>query len=340
MSGLILQRLRESLVERRNELAEWFQQSSAETRSVRVGPNGMDQVREQLTTLDTAIERAEAGTLGICNVCHDTVEESALEMDYAASVCLAHLSGDERSRLETDLELSQKVQKALLPESTPHIPELDIAAFSRPALIVGGDYFDFFQFQGGSHGFVVADVMGKGMAASLLMASFQASLRIIAPESTQPHEAVGRLNKIFRHNIRLTKFVTAFLARYDARSGILSYCNAGHNPPLLAGVDGEFRTLMPTGAAIGLVEGTPFETVSVPFRAGDRLLVYTDGVVELPGPGAEMFGDDRLRELFAMTMGEPSARGIIRTIRRRLEAFSGSPVPHDDTTMIAIVARG
>jgi len=114
-------------------------------------------------------------------------------MDYACRICIDHLTGDERSLLESDLELSQKVQQALLPNELPGIPGLDIAAFSQPARMVGGDYFDFFTFRDGSPGFVIADVMGKGMAASLLMASFQASLRIIAPECDHPHEVLFNL---------------------------------------------------------------------------------------------------------------------------------------------------
>src|SRR6185503_8199767 len=132
-----------------------------------------------------------------CVVCNDYVETSRLEVDYTAHVCIDHYTDDQRRRLEKELELSQKVQKALLPQEIPDMPGLELAAFSQPARIVGGDYFDFFTFSDGSSGFVIADVMGKGIAASLLMASFQASLRILISQENSPTEVVKRLNELF-----------------------------------------------------------------------------------------------------------------------------------------------
>src|SRR5262249_34364665 len=154
-------------------------------------------------------------------------------VDYTASVCIDHYTDDQRRKLENELQLSQKVQKALLPQQVPDLPGLELAAYSQPARIVGGDYFDFFKFKNGSPGFVIAAVMGKGVAASLLMASLQASLRILVTEEDSPAEVARRLNQLFCHNINLAKFVTLFLARYEPESRTLYYCNAGHNPPLL-----------------------------------------------------------------------------------------------------------
>ena len=336
MNGTFLQRLKENLVERRTELASWFNQAPSSLRKTRVGPNGEDTIRHQIEKLDEAICCAEDDTLGVCEVCHEHVGDSALEMDFESRICLEHLTGIERDLLENDLELSQKVQRALLPHELPRVSGLDIAAYSQPAQMVGGDYFDFFTYGDGAHGFVIADVMGKGMAASLLMASFQASLRIIAPESIEPHDVLTRLNRIFRHNIRLTKFVTVFLARYDATSGTLHYANAGHNPPLLLSQSGEIRLLRPTGAAIGLAEQSSFTTDTAQLREGDRLLVFTDGVVELPNASGELFGDERLIEFFAQGWAGRSSREILGLLRSRLEQFSGSAVPKDDTTMIVV----
>jgi serine phosphatase RsbU (regulator of sigma subunit) len=334
----IFQRLVDSLMERRDGISAWFRQSAPSSRQIRLGVAGEQAIEEQLRNLDTAIEMAKDEDLGVCEICHEHVEDSTLEMDYAARVCLDHLTGDERSRLENDLELSQKVQKALLPHRVPDIPGLDIAAFSQPALIVGGDYFDFLRFKDGSHGLVIADVMGKGMAASMLMASFQASLRIIAPESEHPHEVMSRLNRLFRHNIRLTRFVTVFLARYDEKSRILYYCNAGHNPPLILHANGDIESLNPSGAAIGLVEQATFVTDEVRLSTGDRILAFTDGVVELPNGRKEFFGDERLIQ-FMRTTGKNNARQIVTSLRGQLQGFSGSQTPADDTTMIALVVR-
>jgi len=335
MESTVLERLRESLSERRQALAEWFRQAPPEARRTRTGLLGDEGIQEEIQTLDEALRKTNDKTLGICDVCHDYVDTSRLEMDYTASVCIEHLTGEEKTMLENELELSQKVQKALLPNQVPSIRGLEVAAFSQPAHIVGGDYFDFFQFRDGLHGFVIADVMGKGMPASLLMASFQASLKIIAPESTDAAEVVARLNHLFCHNIRLTKFVTVFLGRYDERSRVFEYCNAGHNPPLLRRQNGTIESMNPTGAAIGLVEQAQFQVASVVLRPEDRILFYTDGVVEARNAETEEYGQKRLEELLSARTSA-SAPQLIEHLKEGLRAFSGTRIPLDDTTVIAV----
>jgi phosphoserine phosphatase RsbU/P len=292
-------------------------------------------VQVRLHTLDTALQKAEENTLGLCDVCHDYIEQSRLEMDYTASVCLDHLTREERSLIENDLELSQKVQRALLPHNVPEVRGLEIAAFSQPARIVGGDYFDFVRMKDGSHAIVIADVMGKGMPASMLMASLQASLRILAPENAEPADVVARLNHLFNHNIRLTKFVTLFLARYDERSHVLTYCNAGHNPPLVHRADGSIEALLPTGAAIGLIEQTDFSQKTITLHPGDRMMLYTDGVVESMDGNQQMFGQERLERLLRENATAP-VQNMIGSLKEQLQRFSGVSTPVDDTTVIAI----
>ena len=335
MENAVLQRLRESLSQQRQNLAEWLGRTRPQDKMIRVGPLGQKAIEEHLQTLDAALQKAQENALGLCEVCHDHVEPSRLEMDYTACVCIEHLTGKERTQLENELELSQKVQRALLPHDVPHISGVEIAAFSQPAHFVGGDYFDFLHFKDGSHAIVIADVMGKGMPASMLMASLQASLRIIAPESAEPAEVVARLNHLFCHNIRLTKFVSLFLARYDENSRVLTYCNAGHNPPLVYRSDGSIRTLLPTGAAIGLVEQTTFEQRRIGLGPGDRVLLYTDGVVESLNKQNELFGQERL-EKFLRTSSQLSAHQLVTSLRDRVQQFIETTAPTDDTTIIAL----
>ena len=335
METTVLQRLKENLVQQRQNLAGWLNGTEPEKREIRLGPLGEEALATHLHTLDTALKKADENTLGLCEVCHDYVESSRLEMDYTACVCIEHLTGEERSLLENELELSQKVQKALLPLDVPRIRGLDVAALSQPAHIVGGDYFDFLHFKDGSHAFIIADVMGKGMPASMLMASLQASLRIIAPESSAPRDVVARLNHLFCHNIHLTKFVTLFLARYDERSRELTYCNAGHNPPLIHRRDGTIESLRPTGAAIGLAEQSLFGQNTTTLNIGDRMLLYTDGVVESVNARKDEFGDERLEELLRETKGRTSQQ-LVASLRERLQQFAGVATPADDTTIIAV----
>ena len=335
METTVMQRLKENLVQQKENLTSWLMGTQPEKREIRLGPLGEQGLQEHIHTLDTALQKAEENTLGLCEVCHEYVEASRLEMDYTASVCIEHLTGEERTLLENELELSAKVQKALLPHSLPDIRGLDIAAFSQPAHIVGGDYFDFLRFKDGSHALVIADVMGKGMPASMLMASLQASLRIIAPESTRPADVVARLNTIFCHNIRLTKFVTLFLASYDEKARTLTYCNAGHNPPLLHRSNGTIETLRPTGAAIGLAEQTQFAQKTTQLHPGDRIMMYTDGVVESVNASKDEFGQDRIENVLKGS-ATGSSQQVIASLRGDLQRFTGVTTPADDTTIIAV----
>jgi sigma-B regulation protein RsbU (phosphoserine phosphatase) len=339
MEETVFQRLKEGLLQQRQNLKDWLTGASPTSRELRLGPSGEKGLQQHFQTLEVALQKADDRTLGLCTVCDDYIETSRLEMDYTACVCIEHLTGEERTLLENELELSQKVQRALLPHTVPPINGLEIAAFSQPAHIVGGDYFDFLRLRDGCHLIAIADVMGKGMPASLLMASLQASLRIIAPESTTAAEVAIRLNRLFCHNIRLTKFVTLFLARVDENGRKLTYCNAGHNPPLLYRVDGTITSLRPTGAAIGLAEQSAFFEQSTVLSAGDTVVMYTDGVVEAVNAEREEFGQERLEE-GVRSLARQTPQQMIGGLRERVRGFTGTTTLFDDTTMIAVRVTG
>ncbi len=338
MNNRVIDRVRSSLLDQRQNITQWLHSTSPHERQIRLGPANEQAVQAHLQVLDAALEKAENQTLGICEVCHDTIDASRLEMDYTACICLDHLAAEEKRRLEFELELSQKVQQALLPQEVPSIPGLNLAAFSQPAHIVSGDYFDFFHFRDDTHGLVIGDVVDKGMPASLLMASLQASLRILIADIDSLAEVAQRLNELFIHNIRLTQFVTLFLSRYDPVARTLQYCNAGHNPPLLyrKTQDGaeEIQWLQPTGAAIGLVEMSQFKSEVISLLPGDVLVLYTDGVTEARNPQAEEFTTTRLVD-FVRQHADQSPADLMHDLRRALQEFTqGSPLA-DDTTIVA-----
>jgi sigma-B regulation protein RsbU (phosphoserine phosphatase) len=337
METSVFERIRGNLLEKRRSLTDWLRVTPAPTRQVRLGPAAEPTIQAHLTVLDTAIAKTQDQTLGICQVCHGYVDPELLEMDYTACICLDHFSEAERRRLEDDLELSQKVQKALLPQHAPTIPGLELAVFSRPAQIVGGDYFDFFPFADGSHGLAIADVAGHGMSASLLVASVQTALRTLAPTTASPAEVLGHFNRFFYHNIHFTTFVTLFLARFDQANQTLTYSNAGHNPPLLyrrrANGGDPVAWLQPTGAAIGLVEEFQISTDTVRLAQGDILVLYTDGVTEAMNAGEEQFGGERLAEL-VREWAHLSPKELVQALRQGLQAFiQGQPLA-DDTTLV------
>lgn len=343
MNTQIFERVKASLLDQRQNLTAWLHNTPAQERQIRLGPVGEQAMQAHLEVLDAALEKAENNTLGLCEVCHDYVETSRLEMDYTTCICLEHLAAEERRRLEDDLELSQKVQRALLPQEVPDIPGMQLAAFSQPARIVSGDYFDFFHFRDNTHGLVIGDVVDKGMPASLLMASLQASLRILVSEGDSPAEVAQRLNELFIHNVRLTQFVTLFLGRYDHGTRTLHYCNAGHNPPLLLRkhVNGgnPVQWLQPTGAAIGLVEEFEFKSQAITLSPGDVLLLYTDGVTEARNPVGEEFSSQRLVQ-FMQQPSNLSAADMVRELRRLLQEFTqGQPLADDTTIVVCKVAE-
>jgi sigma-B regulation protein RsbU (phosphoserine phosphatase) len=332
--------LRSSLLEKRKNLSEWLQEPE-EKRQVQLGPADEASVQAHLEVIETTVEKADAGTLGICIVCHGHVEAELLELDYTSSVCLDDLSPAEARSLEMELELAQAVQRSLLPQSVPDTPHLEIAAFTRPAQIVSGDYFDFFNFAGGAHGLAIGDVAGHGVSSSLHMASLQALLRTLAPASQDPCEVVEHINRLLIHNIGFSTFASLFLASFDPGAQMLTYCNAGHNPPLvLRGADGDGAFwLNPTGAAIGLVETVPYRAETVQLQPGDVLLMYTDGVPEAANPQEEMFGYERLAHALRLWGGAP-ARDIIRGIRQELERFTQSASQPDDVTLVVCRIAG
>jgi sigma-B regulation protein RsbU (phosphoserine phosphatase) len=142
---------------------------------------------------------------------------------------------------------------------------------------------------------------------------------------------------LFCHNIRLTKFVTFFLARIDETTRTLTYCNAGHNPPLLRHADGTIERLLPTGAAIGLIEQTGFLQKSVALQQGDRMILYTDGVVESFNKTEEQFGEGRLEKFLHDSSKLPTSQ-VIASLRETLYQFTQTNTPIDDTTVIVLTA--
>lgn len=338
MDMQLLDQFKENLLEKKQTLLEWLRITPPSEKELRLGTAPQAAVQEHVEAIDEALEKAEKETLGICEVCHEPVEPRLLAMDYTACVCITHFSPEEIRNLEHELELSTIVQRSLLPQSVPQIPGLELAAFSRPAQIVGGDFFDFLQFQDGKPGLMIADVAGKGMSAGLIMASVQTTLRSLAPNCHSPDLVLQQLNRIFAHNIRFTTFVTLFLGAYDAKTRTLSYTNAGHNPPLIHRKEGSeagsIRQLDPSGAAIGLLENPQIELKTVQLAAGDILLLYTDGVTEAFSPQDEIYGTRRLAEFLKNKASLP-VPDLVRELVQELENFTGGQPFRDDVTIIA-----
>jgi len=334
MATNIFQRIQGSLAAKRRNLTEFL--DSAPEEKVDLCCEDEREVQAHLHVIETALEKAEDQTLGICTVCHGYIDPGRLEMDYTAHVCLEHFSELERRQLEAELEFSQVVQRALLPQIAPDIPGVEVSAFTRPAAIVGGDYFDFFHFRDGTHGLVIADIPGHGVSAGMMMSSLQTAIHTMAPETDSPSEILTRINRFYIHNINFTTFVTIFLARFDPLTHILTYASAGHNPPAVVHKrNTEVTWLKPTAPAIGLAEEFHSRTEHATLEHGDILFLYTDGVTEAFNPTLEQFGTQRLGELLRKNV-DLGATDIVQTVRRGLEAFGDGHVLEDDTTFVAL----
>src|SRR5215207_7560892 len=295
MQTRVINHIREGLLEKRKNLEHWQETTPEAKKHMELGLADESTLQPHLEVIDSSLEKIEEGVFGICEICHESVDNELLQMDYTVTVCLGHYTESELRQLEGELELSQIVQRALLPQQVPSISGYDIAAFTRPAQIVTGDYFDFLQFEDGTHGFVVADVSGHGVSAGMLMSSLQTVFHTMTPETDSPVDVLKRINKLYIHNINFSTFVTIFFAKLDPLTRTLSYASAGHNPPLLhRRSTKETAWLKPTGAAIGLLEDYRVHEESVKLEEGDILLLYTDGVIEALNPqGNEQFGYDR-----------------------------------------------
>lgn len=338
MGAEVINRIQESLESKRENLVHWLGSAPEDEKEILLCCDEQalePSIQPHLQVIDSALDKAANQVLGICEICQGHVEDELLEMDYTTSVCLDDYSEEERRSLEAELEMSRVVQRALLPREIPGIPGLDIAAFSRPAQIVGGDYYDFFKFQDGANGMVVADVEGHGVSSSMLMSSLQSALHTLVPDNTSPIPVLERINRFYIHNINLTTFVTVFLGHLDPASRLLTYVSAGHNPPLLLHVDGTVEPiwLKPTAAAIGLMEDYHVRAETILLAPSDVLLVYTDGVTEATNTRGEPFGTDRLVDAVRENC-KLQAQDLIRGIRQSLQAFSTEKPLEDDITLL------
>jgi len=334
-----LESIEEGLSKTRENLYHWLEATPEEKQKLQLGSPDKATVEEHLHVINESLEKIENGTFGICEICNEPVDEELLKMDYTSCVCLGHFSEDELRQLESELEMSQVVQRALLPQQPPTIPGVNVAAFSRPAQIVSGDYFDFVPFKDGAHGFVMADVSGHGVSAGMLMTSLQTAFHTLVPTADSPLDVLERINHLYMHNINFTTFVTIFFGKLDPRTRVFTYANAGHNSAyLLRGGSQEEMLLHPTGPAIGLMEGFNVRAEQVTLSPGDTLVLYTDGLTEASNHDGQQLGIDKLAEIIRENR-DLSAEQIIQSILRAVNTFTdGTPLTDDASLVVCKVA--
>ena len=238
----------------------------------------------------------------------------------------------ERDALEREMNVAREVQRELLPRAAPRFEGLEVAGVCRPAIAVGGDYYDYLQHADGRPGLVIADISGKGVPAALLMASLQASVRSLFSTVADPGQHHARLNDALCRSSSSARYATAFLADFDPATRRLTYSNAGHLPALVIR-GGQTLRCEEGGLPIGLFEGVTYATGALTLAPGDLLALFTDGVTEAPAPSGEEFGADRLAGLLRAHLDRP-LDSALEAVLDALRGWSGPAAPHDDVTLV------
>jgi sigma-B regulation protein RsbU (phosphoserine phosphatase) len=232
----------------------------------------------------------------------------------------------QREKHNREVEIAREVQERLFPQKLPEVPGIDYSGACRPALGVGGDYYDFLWLPGDKLGIAIGDVSGKGIAAALLMASLQASLRGQAAHGTDDIAGlISSVNRLVYDASSENRYATFFYAQYEPATRKLTYVNAGHNAPVvLRKTEAGFEVirLEEGGAVIGLLPAFPYNQASVTLKPGDVLIGFTDGVSEAMNPSEAEWGEDSLIETVEKA-DEKSASELISYIMSAADQFAG-----------------
>lgn len=266
--------------------------------------------------------------------------EFALRVMTVMSDRLRHLMDEEleRLRMEEELKIGQQIQLSLLPEKCPPFPGWEFAAAYQAAREVGGDFYDFIQVPEDPRRLhlVIADVTGKGVPASLFMASSRMALRAEASIGLGPAETLRRTNRLISLDVCSPLLLSAFYATLDTATGRLSFANAGHEWPVwLHEATGQIDYLQARGLLLRAFADVEYEEQEIVVAPGDTLVLFTDGVTEARDATGELFGDERLQQIIAARDWQ-SADELLQVIVSSVEAFRGLTPPSDDLTLVVI----
>jgi serine phosphatase RsbU (regulator of sigma subunit) len=246
--------------------------------------------------------------------------------------------GESQSQLQAqELGKAREIQEGLLPKRIPQIRGYEVAGTWQPASVVGGDYFDVLKFGERKIGLCVGDVVGQGVSAALLMANLQASVRALTADDVSTGTLIEKLNNVICNNIAPDKFITFCYCRIDAANSRLTYANAGHWAPVLIRKSGKAILLEDGGAPLGIFPDAKFAEAELQLEAGDRLILYTDGVIEATNSGGEEYTIPRLSALGTRWVAL-SAPDLLEKIRSEVTLYCNGCF-HDDVTLVVLAVK-
>ena len=238
-----------------------------------------------------------------------------------------------------EMASAASIQRAMLPPPLPQgscAGRVALHAVMRPAREIGGDFYDFFQIGDNRLGIVIGDVSGKGVPASLFMAITRTVIRLVARQDDDLAIGIGRANALLSAENDSAMFVTLIYGVLDFTSGVLTYCNCGHNPPLVIRGDGAREKLTLTGLPLGVMPDAEYATRATVLAPGDRLFLYTDGVTEASTADGAEFGEGRLEAAIDELRHAPT-RNMVEDVVQHVDAFASGAPQADDITCLALI---
>ncbi|HSE36722.1 MAG TPA: SpoIIE family protein phosphatase [Blastocatellia bacterium] len=322
-----------SQIDLRSDLIDWRKRLEA---AIDESHDGSHLV-SLLSEVESALNRMQTGTAGVCEACHETIEDSATR-DPIARFCLDCLNEREQRALQHDLDNVSLVQYSLLPTQDLKIDGWHAYYHYEAAGPVSGDYCDLVSNENGDLFFLLGDVSGKGIAASMLMAHLHAIFRSLITLDLPVDQLVARANQVFADCTMPAYYATLVCGR-ARRSGAIELCNAGHCPPLLIRGN-EVTCIDATGLPVGIFCREQYSASTLQLEPGDSLLLYTDGLTESRSPYDAEYGSDRLKRVVAAKHSlapQPLTAACIEDAR---SFRGGQPKPDDLTIMVIQRANG
>ena len=269
-----------------------------------------------------------------------TIEKAAEQISFIKKAQQEHT---QLESIRNDLHIAQEIQQTILPKTFPPFPELksfDIYAYMNAAKYVGGDFYDFFRIDQDRLGFVIADVAGKGVPAAIFMAISRTVIRTIALTENSAAMCMQRSNAFLCQENTNEMFVTVFYGILNLNTGLVTYCNAGHNPPILMKKDNTVVSVPLTNDFIlGSIDNITYHEKTLQLSPGDNLLLYTDGITEAVNTRHEQYSEQRLLESCQELIGK-SPKEIVDKITETVGKFVVGAVQSDDITLLSITYQG